>query len=114
MKNLEKYVRIDASRPVASVCRQMVNELEEKLFGIRFGLPKAIFVVGGPGAGKGTQCGKMKENLNFNHYSTGDLLREEVATGSELGQQIKAIQDEGGLVSSDLLVDILRVNIEHK
>lgn len=89
------------------------------MFGIRFGLPKAIFVVGGPGAGKGTQCAKMKDNLkfkglSFNHYSTGDLLRAEVATGSELGQEIKKIQDEGGLVSSDLLCDILRVNLEHK
>jgi adenylate kinase family enzyme len=59
--------------------------LEEKLFGKRFDLPKALFVVGGPGAGKGTQCTKLKENMGFNHYSTGDLLREEVATGSELG-----------------------------
>lgn len=61
----------------------------------------------------------MKDNLkfrglSFNHYSTGDLLRAEVATGSELGQEIKKIQDEGGLVSSDLLCDILRVNLEHK
>jgi adenylate kinase len=107
-------VKIDAERPTTSVFRQICNELEEKLFGKRFETPKAIFVVGGPGAGKGTQCGKLKENLNFHHYSTGDLLRAEVATGSELGQEIKKIQDEGGLVSSDLLVDILRVNMEHK
>lgn len=56
----------------------------------------------------------MKSNFNFHHYSTGDLLRAEVATGSQLGSEIKKIQDEGGLVSSELLVDILRVNLEYK
>ncbi len=114
MRELGKCVEIDAERPEASVWRQLRNELEEKLFGKRFGLPKAIFVVGGPGAGKGTQCALLKERMGFEHYSTGDLLRAEVATGSMLGAEIKKIQDAGELVSSDLLVDILRVNLEHK
>jgi adenylate kinase family enzyme len=47
-------------------------------------LPRVVFICGGPGAGKGTQCAKMKETFGFEHYSTGDLLRAEVASGSEL------------------------------
>jgi adenylate kinase family enzyme len=112
MKVLKKFVEINAERPEASVWRQCKNELEEKLFGKRYGLPKAIFVVGGPGAGKGTQCALLKERMGFEHYSTGDLLRAEVATGSMLGAEIKKVQDAGELVSSDLLVDILKVNLE--
>jgi adenylate kinase family enzyme len=54
MKELKKLVEINAERPEASVWRQVQNEFEEKLFGKRYGIPKAIFVVGGPGAGKGT------------------------------------------------------------
>lgn len=91
MKELNKYVKIDAERPLDSVWRQVQCELEEKLFGKRYGKPKAVFVVGGPGAGKGTQCGLLKERLNFEHYSTGDLLRAEVATGSQLGAEIKKV-----------------------
>ena len=56
----------------------------------------------------------LEARPDFKHLSTGDLLRKEVATGSDLGKDIKVIQDEGGLVSSDLLVDILKVNIEHE
>lgn len=54
-------------------------------------MPKVVFVVGGPGAGKGTQCAKIKETFGFEHYSTGDLLRAEVATGSDIGLEIKKI-----------------------
>jgi len=50
-----------------------------------------IFVVGGPGAGKGTQCAKMVEAFKFEHYSTGDLLRAEVAKGGPLSADIKAV-----------------------
>ena len=46
---------------------------------------KVIFVVGGPGSGKGTQCGKLAKEFNLAHLSTGDIFREERKKGGELG-----------------------------
>ena len=50
-----------------------------------------LVLFGPPGAGKGTQCEKLKNDLKFNHLSTGDLLRAEVAKGGELAAEIKAV-----------------------
>ena len=84
-----------------------------RIHGARIQKPRIIFVVGGPGSGKGTQCAKIKEKYGCMHYSTGDLLREQVATGSAMGMEIKKIQDAGGLVGSDLLVNLVKTNIQH-
>jgi len=62
-------------------------------------------VVGGPGSGKGTQCDKIVEKYGFTHLSTGDLLRDEVASGSERGKQLTQIMEKGELVP---LVGLLR------
>ena len=54
-------------------------------------LPKVVFVMGGPGAGKGTQCGKLlKKYPELDSFSTGDLLRNKVKEGSEEGKAMKA------------------------
>lgn len=53
----------------------MVDNTNEK--------PTVFFVLGGPGAGKGTQCAKLVENCGFVHLSAGDLLRAEMASGSD-------------------------------
>nr|XP_014348582.1 PREDICTED: adenylate kinase isoenzyme 1 isoform X2 [Latimeria chalumnae] len=59
---------------------------------------KIIFVIGGPGSGKGTQCEKIVAKYGFTHLSTGDLLRAEVASNSPTGSQIKDIMQNGYLV----------------
>lgn len=46
--------------------------------------PQVIFILGGPGSGKGTQCERMVDRYNFIHYSTGDLLREFIKTDCRL------------------------------
>ena len=53
---------------------------------------------GGPGSGKGTQCSRVVEKFGFTHLSTGDLLRAELNKGSERGQMLAKIMEEGKLV----------------
>lgn len=69
--------------------------------------PAVVFVLGGPGSGKGTQCANIVRDFGYEHLSTGDLLREEVKKGGELGETLKKTMDEGKLVSSALLVELL-------
>lgn len=66
-----------------------------------------IFVVAPPAVGKGTQCTRIKERFGYVHLSTGDLLREEVAKGTALGKQASAVMAAGGLVSDDLVLELL-------
>ncbi|GAQ90693.1 adenylate kinase [Klebsormidium nitens] len=67
-----------------------------------------VFVLGGPGCGKGTQCARMVADFGFQHLSAGDLLRAEVQKGSALGQQLDATMKEGGLVPVDVTLALLR------
>lgn len=63
--------------------------------------------MGCPGAGKGTQSAKLSEVYALKHISTGDVLREEIASGSELGKQIEQVINAGNLVPDDLMISIL-------
>lgn len=58
----------------------------------------AVAFVGGPGSGKGTQCDKIVEKYGFTHLSTGDLLRDEVASGSARGKELTKVMEKGDLV----------------
>lgn len=71
-----------------------------------------IFVLGGPGSGKGTQCEKIVEKYSFCHLSTGDLLRAEVASGSARAQEMNAIMEQGKLVSMDTILQLVREAME--
>lgn len=68
---------------------------------------KNIVIFGAPGSGKGTQSDKLIERYGLGHISTGDVLRGEIAKGSELGQTAKAYIDKGQLIPDDLMVSIL-------
>lgn len=65
-------------------------------------------LMGPPGAGKGTQAERLAAAWKVPHVSTGDLLREAVARGSDLGRRVKSTLDAGGLVPDDLMADLLR------
>ncbi|XP_067114220.1 adenylate kinase isoenzyme 1 isoform X1 [Osmerus mordax] len=69
---------------------------------------KIIFVVGGPGSGKGTQCEKVVAKYGYTHLSSGDLLRAEVSSGSERGMQLQAIMQKGELVPLDTVLDMIK------
>ena len=68
--------------------------------------------MGGPGSGKGTQCARLVERYGMVHLSAGDLLRAEVASGSELGEGIKAVIDQGKIVTSETTVALLCAAME--
>ena len=63
-----------------------------------------IFVLGGPGSGKGTYCARMVADRGFPHFSAGDLLRAERASGSELGNTINSYISKGALVPAWITV----------
>lgn len=71
-----------------------------------------IILLGGPGAGKGTQANYIKEKYNIPQISTGDMLRAAVKEGTPLGIQAKKIMDEGGLVSDDIILGLVKERIQ--
>ena len=70
-----------------------------------------IILLGGPGAGKGTQAGFITEKYNIPQISTGDMLRAAVKAGTELGIEAKKVMDAGGLVSDELILGLVKDRI---
>ncbi|XP_020689667.1 UMP-CMP kinase 3 isoform X1 [Dendrobium catenatum] len=68
---------------------------------------KVVFVLGGPGSGKGTQCANIVRVFGFTHLSAGDLLRAEIKSGSENGTMIQNMIKEGKIVPSEVTIKLL-------
>jgi adenylate kinase len=79
-----------------------------------FAPPKfeVVFVLGGPGSGKGTNCAKIQDQFGYGHLSAGDLLREERASGSELADMINNYIVEGKIVPAEVTVRLLLAAME--
>lgn len=71
-----------------------------------------IILLGAPGAGKGTQAQFIMERFNIPQISTGDMLRNAIKTGSELGLQAKSIMDKGGLVSDEIVIGLVKDRLQ--
>ena len=71
-----------------------------------------LILLGGPGAGKGTQANYIKEKYNIPQISTGDMLRAAVKAGTPLGVEAKKVMDAGGLVSDDIILGLIEERIK--
>ncbi len=71
-----------------------------------------IVLFGPPGAGKGTQSQNLIEKHGLVHLSTGDILRQEIANGTELGKEAKEIMDRGDLVSDDIVIGMIEAKLD--
>ena len=71
-----------------------------------------ILILGPQGSGKGTQAQQIAASYGIAHIATGDMLRDAMAAGTELGRRVKPIYDAGELVPDDLMIDLIRERLE--
>ena len=96
--------RVNSERPIDTVYADV-----QALF-----KPEAVWVIGGPGAGRSTQCGRVvAANLGYEHISTGDLIRKEVARKTALGAELGAIINRGDPVPLATTMQLLRAAMAH-
>ena len=76
-------------------------------------MKKHLLFLGAPGAGKGTQAALLGQTYSYLHLSTGELLRKEIEMNTLLGNQVKDIINRGELVSDELVLKIVKQNLNH-
>jgi adenylate kinase len=75
-------------------------------------MKKHLLFLGAPGAGKGTQAELLSKTNSYLHLSTGELLRKEIEMNTSLGKQVKDIMNHGELVSDELVLEIVKQNLD--
>ncbi|MCO5605333.1 hypothetical protein L7F22_059515 [Adiantum nelumboides] len=102
--------KVEVFLEVATHMKEMFNlEARSALVHKRHDCSKTeyIFILGGPGCGKGTQCKHMVKDFGYTHISTGDLLRNEVKSGTNTGKEVEGIMKAGKLVPNSITVALL-------
>ena len=77
-------------------------------------MKKHLLFLGAPGAGKGTQAELLSQSYSYLHLSTGELLRKEIEMNTILGRKVKDIINKGELVSDELVLNIVKQNLNKK
>lgn len=105
---------VEDLKSVINKLQDRIHALEKKA-GLVPDVPKSIrmVLIGPPGAGKGTQAPNLKEKFCACHLATGDMLRAQVAAKTELGVEAKKIMDKGGLVSDEIMVNMIKSELEN-
>ncbi|KAA1477072.1 adenylate kinase [Dentipellis sp. KUC8613] len=105
--------------------KSLVQQLNDKIHTLEEKAKKAVappktpaqqlrtILIGPPGAGKGTQAPRIRDEFCVCHLATGDMLREQVQQKTPLGVEAKKIMDAGGLVSDDIMVNIIKDQLEN-
>ncbi|RYO94799.1 hypothetical protein DL764_007777 [Monosporascus ibericus] len=110
----EEFKRL---QDVVTGLEERVKRLEQRQSGDAVSRTPAdalrMILIGPPGAGKGTQAPKLKEKFSCCHLATGDMLRSQVAKKTALGKEAKKIMDAGGLVSDEIVVGMIKEELEH-
>jgi adenylate kinase len=75
-------------------------------------VPLDLLLLGVQGSGKGTQAKRLAAEYGLEHLSTGDMLRQAIAEGTELGWRVKPILEAGDLVPDDLMIELIRKRLE--
>ena len=114
-----RFTSITTRKILRNICRAQIDcglDLEKVNPSSDFkrDKPKVLFVLGGPGAGKGTQCEKLSAEYGMIHLSAGELLREERLSGSSDGVLIESYLKEGKIVPVQITLDLLRKAMEAK
>merc|ERR1712159_919307 len=89
-----------------------VETRTKKHFGAFTEVPDIVFVLGGPGSGKGTQCARVANEYGFVHLSAGDLLRAEIQSGSKDGALIAGMIRDGMIVPQEITIRLLRAAMD--
>ncbi|KAI4239155.1 MAG: hypothetical protein L6R40_005588 [Gallowayella cf. fulva] len=113
---------VDSLRDLVHKLESRIQQLEAKLEGSggasaqqakTDGPSVRMILMGPPGAGKGTQAPKIKEKYCACHLATGDMLRSQVAKKTALGREAKKIMDQGGLVSDEIMIGMIKGELEN-
>jgi len=72
-----------------------------------------FLIFGPPGSGKGTQSVQLAKKFNLTHLSTGDMLRAEIAAGTELGKKMSSIMSKGALVPDEVVIEMIATKIDN-
>ncbi|KAH0498694.1 hypothetical protein TgHK011_005934 [Trichoderma gracile] len=102
-------------RDVIGGLESRIKQLEQRATGATPVTTESLrmILIGPPGAGKGTQAPKIKERFSCCHLATGDMLRSQVAKKTPLGREAKKIMDQGGLVSDDIVIGMIKEELEN-